>query len=48
MRIVLGGREGGLTIGGRMISNIRFADDTTLMTSNEDEMVELLREIEIS
>ncbi|XP_077294182.1 kelch-like protein 7 [Arctopsyche grandis] len=47
MRRVLDGWKGGITIGSRKISSISSTDDTTLMTSNEDEMTELLRRIEI-
>lgn len=43
MRKVLNGWKGSVIIGGRKISNIRFADDTMLMARNKYEMVELLR-----
>jgi hypothetical protein len=40
------GWEGGIVIGGRQISNLRYADDTTLMAKTEEEMVNLLQCIE--
>lgn len=36
IRRALDGRKVSTTIDSRMISNVRFADDTTLMVSNED------------
>lgn len=35
----------GVRIGGRMINNLRYADDTTILTEDEDEMKELLRKL---
>ena len=32
----------GITIAGRNISNVRYADDTTLMAENKDELKNLL------
>jgi len=40
------GWEGGVVIGGRQIPNLRYADDTTLMTKTEEEMANLLQRIE--
>ena len=34
--------SGGISIGGRKISNPRYADDTTLITADEEEMAELI------
>ena len=34
--------QAGITIAGRNISNIRYADDTTLMAENEEELKSLL------
>lgn len=45
MRLVLDDWEGGATIGGRKISNLRFADDTTLIAQNEEELVILLQKL---
>lgn len=38
--------DGGVSVGGRKISNLRYADDTTLLASTEDEMENLLRRVE--
>lgn len=38
--------SGGVSIGGRKISNLRYADDTTLLAADEREMFELLERIE--
>ena len=39
---------GGISIGGRKISNIRYADDITLMASDEEGMAELVNLVKIS
>ncbi|VEN34317.1 unnamed protein product [Callosobruchus maculatus] len=46
MRQVLDGCNGGITIGGSKISNLRFADDTTLIVSSQEELVALLNILE--
>lgn len=46
MRQTLEDWEGGIKIGGVKISNLRYADDTTLFASSENEMAELLRRLE--
>lgn len=46
MRQTLDGWEGGIRIGGEKISNLRYADDTTLFASSENEMAELLHKLE--
>jgi hypothetical protein len=38
--------EGGITIGGVKITNLRYADDTTLFAANEAEMSELINRVE--
>ena len=38
--------EGGVTIGGSKITNLRYADDTTLLASSETEMINLLTRME--
>ena len=38
----LGESQAGFKIAGRNISNIRYADDTTLMTESEEELKNLL------
>ncbi|VEN59457.1 unnamed protein product, partial [Callosobruchus maculatus] len=42
MRQVLDNWNGGIAIGGSKISNLRFADDTTLIAASEEELVALL------
>ena len=34
--------QAGIKIGGRNINNLRYADDTTLMTENKEELKSLL------
>ena len=34
--------QAGIKIAGRSINNLRYADDTTLMTENEEELKSLL------
>lgn len=46
MRKALEGRNGGITFGGRKISNLRYADDTTIIASSEEELTELFQKIE--
>lgn len=46
MRESLDGWSGGITVGGKKISNLRFADDTTLIAATEGELIELLRRVE--
>lgn len=38
--------QGGITLAGKRISNLRYADDTTLLASSEEEMAELLQRVE--
>jgi hypothetical protein len=45
MREALEGFFGGISIGGRMVSNLRFADDTTLVSSSKEELDDLLRRV---
>ena len=45
MREVLQNYEGGVKIGGVRYSNLRFADDKTLMCSSKSELLELLKQI---
>lgn len=46
MRKALEGWNGGITLGGRKISNLRYADDTTIIASSEEELTELFQKIE--
>lgn len=40
------GWEGGISVGGRKISNLRYADDTTLFAASEQELAELFSRVE--
>lgn len=46
MRRTCEGWKGGVSIGGVKITNLRYADDTTLLAANESEMVALLNRME--
>ena len=37
--------QAGIKIAGRNINNLRYADDTTLMAENEEELKRLLRKV---
>ena len=37
--------QAGIKIGGRNISNLRYADDTTLMAESEEELTSLLMKV---
>ena len=37
--------QAGIKIGGRNISNLRYADDTTLMAESEEELKSLLKKL---
>ena len=39
--------QAGIKIAGRNISNLRYADDTTLMEENEDELKSLLVKVKV-
>ena len=41
----LGEAQAGIRIAGRNISNIRYADDTTLMAESEEELKSLLMRV---
>jgi len=42
MRESLDGFQGGLQVGGRMITNLRYADDIILLATSEPELQELV------
>jgi len=42
MRRALDLEEGGITINGKMLNNLRYADDTTLIAKNEEETARML------
>jgi len=39
--------QAGITIAGRNINNLRYADDTTLMAENEEELKSLLMKVKV-
>ena len=41
----LEGAQAGIKIAGRNINNLRYADDTTLMTESEEELKSLLMKV---
>ena len=41
----LGGAQTGISIAGRNINNLRYADDTTLMVESEEELKSLLMKV---
>ena len=47
MRKALDGWKGGISIGGRQINNLRYADDTTLLANSLDEMSEILNRVKL-
>ncbi|CAH2108374.1 unnamed protein product [Euphydryas editha] len=46
MRRALDDWQGGISIGGKKISNLRYADDTTLIASSEEELGELFSRVQ--
>jgi len=45
MRVALDGYLGGFRIGGRLINNLRYADDIVLVASSEAELQELVSRV---
>ena len=39
--------QAGIKIGGRNLNNLRYADDTTLMTEREEELKSLLMKVKV-
>ena len=48
MRNALEGFNGGVKFGGKKITNLRYADDTTLVCSSREEVIDLLNRIKQS
>ena len=48
MRKALTDWDGGIKIGGRDISNLRYADDTTLLTSTENELSHVFEKVRLA
>lgn len=47
MRFILDRWQGGIAIEGTKISNLRYADDTLLITSNQEKLVQLIDRLKI-
>ena len=45
MRIALNGFEGGFRIGGRLVTNLRYADDIVFIASTREEVQELVNRV---
>ena len=45
MRDVLDKWEGGVSIGGRVITNLRYADDTTLIAGTKEDLTEIMERV---
>ena len=48
MRYVLEKWDKGISIGGRRVTNLRFADDTTLIAGTKDDLTELITKVKRS
>ena len=48
MREALEEWESGTTIGGRMVTNLRYADDTTLLAGTKEDLIELVERVKAS
>lgn len=46
MRKVLDDWEGGISIGGRKISNLRYADDTLIIAADEEQLINIMNKLE--
>lgn len=46
MRKALADWKGAISIGGRYINNLRYADDTTIITASKEELEELMKRIQ--
>ena len=38
-------KKSGITIGGRMVTNLRYADDTTLLAGTKEDLIELVERV---
>ena len=45
MRLALDDFEGGFRIGGRLVTNLRYADDIVLVASTRDELQQLVNRV---
>ena len=42
MRVALEEWESGISVGGRMVTNLRYTDDTTLLAGTKEDLIELV------
>ena len=47
MREALEYWDGGISIGGRMITNLKYADDTTLIAENKNDLIEIMERVKL-
>ena len=48
MRTALDDYVGGVTIGGESVSNLRYADDTTLLANTKEELQQLIERVRVA
>ena len=48
MRVVLEKWDKGISIGGSKVTNLRYADDTTLIAKTKDDLTELITKVKIA
>ena len=48
MREALEDWDGGISIGGRMITNLRYADDTTLIAETKNDLIEIMERVKLA
>ena len=48
MREVLEDWDGGISIGGRMITNLRYADDTTLVAETKNDLIAIMERVNLA
>ena len=47
MRLALEDYDGGISVGGRTINNLRYADDTTLLAGSASELENLIERVRV-
>ena len=48
MREALEDWDGGISIGGRMITNLRYADDTTLIAETKNDLIAIMERVKMA
>ena len=48
MREALEDWDGGISIGGRMITNLRYADDTTLIAETKNDLIAIMERVKLA